>query len=76
MYNNFSNGYKKALVNSENRIKALGRKELQEHDVLLEIIKIAEGGIKDIFTLYGMSEKLILDILDKEEFKKSYNTTK
>ena len=76
MYNNFSNGYKKALVNSENRIKALGRKELQEHDVLLEIIKIAEGGIKDIFTLYGMSEKLILDILEKEEFKKSYNTTK
>ncbi len=72
MYNNFSNGYKKALINSENKIKSLGIKRLAEQDVLLEIINIAEWWIKDIFALYGISEKLILDILDKDEFRKEY----
>jgi ATP-dependent Clp protease ATP-binding subunit ClpC len=72
MYNNFSNGYKKALINSENKIKSLKIKKLQEQDVLLEIINIAEGWIKDIFALYGLNTKLLLDILDKEDFRKSY----
>jgi len=76
MYNNFSNGYKKALINSENKIKSLGIKKLQEQDVLLEIINIAEGGIKDIFALYGLNTKLLLDIFDKDEFRKNYTAEK
>ena len=76
MYNNFSNWYKKALINSENKIKSLGIKKLQEQDVLLEIINIAEGGIKDIFALYGLNTKLLLDIFDKDEFKKYYQIEK
>ncbi len=76
MYNNFSNGYKKALINSENKIKSLGIKKLQEQDVLLEIINIAEGGIKDIFALYGINTKLLLDIFEKDEFRKNYQITK
>jgi hypothetical protein len=38
-YNNFSNGYKKTLVNAENNAKEIGLKELGIEDVFLEIIK-------------------------------------
>ena len=68
MYNNFSNWYKKALINSENKIKSSWRKKLEEQDVVIEVLKTAEWWIKDIFTLYGINEKLLIDILDKEWF--------
>ena len=37
IYNNFSDGYKKVLINSEHHVKQLGYKELCEVDVFLEI---------------------------------------
>jgi len=42
MYNNFSDGYKKTLINAENKAKELGLKDLQSEDVFLEIVKTSE----------------------------------
>ncbi|MDD3302541.1 MAG: ATP-dependent Clp protease ATP-binding subunit [Candidatus Gracilibacteria bacterium] len=73
-YNNFSNGYKTVLINSESRIKDIGFKELMVEDVFLEIISSCENGIKEIFNLYGINEKLTLEILSKGLFnEKSEN---
>jgi hypothetical protein len=43
IYNNFSDGYKKTLINCENKIKEVGFKELLEYDVFIEILKDGKG---------------------------------
>ncbi|MDD3645863.1 MAG: ATP-dependent Clp protease ATP-binding subunit [Candidatus Gracilibacteria bacterium] len=68
VYNNFSNGYKKALINSENKIKEIGLKDLRIEDVFLELIKHINGVTKELFTIYGIDEKLVLEIINKGIF--------
>lgn len=70
IYNNFSDGYKKILINSETKAKELGLRDLQIEDVFLEIIKNSSGGIKEIFSLYGIDGKLTLEIINKGLFNK------
>jgi len=65
VYKNFSEKYKKVLIESENKIKEIGVKDLRAEDVFIEIIKTAENALKDLFNLYGINEKLILDIMEK-----------
>ena len=68
--NNFSDGYKKALVNSEARVKNIHFSELCQEDVFLEIVINATGTIKEIFNLYGINEKLIIELVGKGHFNK------
>lgn len=63
IYNNFSDGYKKVLVNSENLIKELWYKELTEIDIFLWILKEAKWGIKELFQIYGINDTLIEELL-------------
>ena len=70
VYSNFSDGYKKALINSENKTKDLGLKNLEVEDVFLEIIRNANGWVKEIFSLYGIDEKLTIEIINKGLFNK------
>jgi hypothetical protein len=42
-YNNFSDGYKKVLINSENKVKQLNFKYLSVEDVFLHIVQESEG---------------------------------
>lgn len=71
-YNNFSDWYKKALVNAENNIKNIWLKELWVEDVFVEIIRNSTGWIKEIFNLYWINEKLTLEIIDKGIFNEPY----
>ncbi|MCD5385219.1 ATP-dependent Clp protease ATP-binding subunit [Candidatus Gracilibacteria bacterium] len=75
-YNNFSDGYKKALVNAENNIKEIGLKDLGVEDIFIQIIKNSTGGIKEIFNLYGINEKLTLEIINKGIFNETYEKRK
>jgi len=70
IYNNFSDGYKKMLMNAESTAKELWLRDLQVEDVFLEIMKNSEGGIKEIFSLYGIDRKLTLEIINKWLFNK------
>ena len=70
IYNNFSNGYKKILIDSEKKAKELWLRDLQVEDVFLEIVKKTTGGIKEIFSLYGIDSKLVLEIINKGIFNK------
>ena len=76
IYNNFSDGYKKILIASENRAKEVGLRDLQVEDVFLEIIKNSSGGIKEIFSLYGIDSKLTLEIINKGLFNKKLEERK
>ena len=71
-YNNFSDWYKKALVNAENNIKEIWLKELWIEDIFMEIVKNGAGWIKEIFNLYWINEKLTLEILNKGIFNETY----
>lgn len=70
-YNNFSDGFKKVLIDAENNIKQVGLKELNIEDIFIEIITWSSGAIRDIFNLYGINEKLTLEILNKGLFNET-----
>ena len=71
VYNNFSDGYKKTLINAENKAREIGLKDLQPEDIFLELLENADGGILEILTLYGIDKKLTLGIVNKWLFNVS-----
>ena len=68
VYNNFSNWYKKALINAENKIKGIWLKDLRVEDIFLECLKELTWTTKEIFNLYWIDEKLTLEIINKGVF--------
>lgn len=76
IYNNFSNWYKKVLINTENKIKEIWLKDLRVEDVFLEVLNIWENWIKEIFNLYGINEKLALEIINKWIFNEKIDARK
>ncbi len=69
--NNFSDGYKKALVNSETRIKNINFSELSQEDTFLDVVMHSVGWIKEIFDLFGINEKLVIELVGKGVFNKT-----
>ncbi|MBB1564423.1 ATP-dependent Clp protease ATP-binding subunit [Candidatus Gracilibacteria bacterium] len=75
-YTNFSIGYKKILVTTEENIQSLGIKYLGVEDIFLSIVREAKGSIREIFNLYGINEKLTLEIINKAIFNESLDKRK
>jgi len=67
-YNNFSDWFKKTLINSENKIKEIWLKDLRIEDVFLESLENIEWTTKEVFNLYWIDKKLILEIINKGLF--------
>lgn len=65
VYNNFSDGYKKTLINAENKAREIGLKWLEPEDIFLELLENADGWILEVLTLYGIDKKLTLEIVNK-----------
>lgn len=76
IYNNFSDWYKKTLINCENKIKEIWFKELTELDILLEIVREGKWGLKELFNIYGINDKLIIELLGIEEIFGKISTRK
>lgn len=76
IYNNFSDLYKKVLINTENKVKELWYKELNEVDILLWIIWNSAWWIKEIFNIYGINENLIIELLNVKEIFPKQETRK
>lgn len=75
-YNNFSDWYKKALINAELIAKEWNIKELSVEDVFLEIIRNWNWWIKEIINLYGINEKLTIEIINKWIFNETIEKRK
>lgn len=75
-YNNFSDWYKKILINAENNTKNSWIKELTIEDVFIEIVKNSTWWIKEIFNLYWINEKLTIEIINKSIFNESIEKRK
>jgi len=67
-YNNFSDWFKKTLINAENKIKEIWLKDLRIEDVFLESLENIEWTTKEVFNLYWIDKKLILEIINKGLF--------
>jgi len=67
-YKNFSEGYKETLVNAENNIKKIGLKDLRIEDIFIETIRNLSWATKDIFDLYWIDSKIVLEIINKWVF--------
>ncbi|MBW7955070.1 ATP-dependent Clp protease ATP-binding subunit [Candidatus Gracilibacteria bacterium] len=67
IYNNFSDGYKRVLINTENKVKELGLKDLNEKDIFFEILKESKGALRELFDIFGLNEKLFLELEGVEE---------
>ena len=71
VYNNFSDWYKKTLINAENKARDIGLRDLQPEDIFLELLESASGGILEVLSLYGIDKKLTLEIINKGLFNTS-----
>jgi len=67
-YDNFSNWYKKTLINTENKIKEVWLKDLRIEDIFLESIKNTSASLTEVLNIYWIDEKLILEIINKGIF--------
>ena len=76
VYNNFSDGYKKTLINAENKAREIGFKDLRPEDIFLELIESCDGGILEVLTLYWIDKKLTLEIINKGLFNTSHSKRK
>ncbi len=66
-YKNFSEKYKETLINSEIKVKEIWIKDLRIEDVFLEIVATVSLATKDVFTLYWIDEKLVMEIINQWE---------
>ncbi len=67
-YNNFSDWFKKTLINAENKIKEIWLKDLRIEDVFLESLTNISWTTKEVFNLYWIDRKLVLEIINKGIF--------
>lgn len=68
MYNNFSDEYKKLMIDTEVTVKANGYREILPQDVFLEVVRIQNGPMHDLLSTYGIGEKLVLEVFAKMPF--------
>ncbi len=68
MFWNFTDDYKKILINAENVVKNNWYSQILTEDVFLEIIKNQVSIVYEIFMDYWINEKVVLDVLSQTEF--------
>ena len=68
MLNQFTDEYKNIMLAAENRAKQFGYSEILPEDVVVQIAHIREGNIYDLFSSFGLNDKIIIDILSRPPF--------
>jgi ATP-dependent Clp protease ATP-binding subunit ClpC len=76
MFNNFSDEYKKLMVDAENEVKTAGFAEILPEDVFFQVIRLKGGPISDLFTNYGVNEKIVAEVFSKKPFSEYRSTEK
>ncbi len=65
---NFTEDYKKLMVDTENTVKAANAPEILPEDVFLEIMKLQSGPMFELFASYGINEKITQEVFSKRPF--------
>jgi len=75
-YKNFSEWYKQTLINAENKVKEMWLKDLRIEDIFIELFDHIKWATKDVFDLYGINKKLIIELVSTWLFNDSPNKRK
>ncbi len=68
MLNQFTEEYKKVMLEAEQRVKQFSYKEIRPEDVIIQIARIKDGNIFDLFSSFGLNEKIVTDVLSRPPF--------
>jgi ATP-dependent Clp protease ATP-binding subunit ClpA len=68
MIDNFTDEYKKIMLETEIHTKQFGYKEILPEDVFLQVSAIHEGNMYDFFTSFGINHVIIQDVLTRPPF--------
>ncbi|MDD4530883.1 MAG: ATP-dependent Clp protease ATP-binding subunit [Candidatus Gracilibacteria bacterium] len=68
MLDNFTEEYKKIMLDAENLVKKNGFVEVVPQDIFFEITKIKAGPIYDILANFGINEKITLEVFTQKQF--------
>ncbi|MBP9779377.1 ATP-dependent Clp protease ATP-binding subunit [Candidatus Gracilibacteria bacterium] len=68
MLNQFTDEYKKIMLDAENRAKQFGYKEILPEDIVIQIAKIPQGNIYDLLSSFGISDEILIDVLSRPPF--------
>ncbi len=68
MLNQFNEEYKNVMLAAENRVRQFWHKEILPEDVLIQIASVKTGNIYDLFTSFGLSETIFIDVLSRPPF--------
>ncbi|MDP2103546.1 MAG: hypothetical protein Q8K26_01335, partial [Candidatus Gracilibacteria bacterium] len=71
MYANFTEEYKKLMIETENIIKKAGWSTILPEDVFLRILEIKTGPIYELFADCGVNTKIANEVLAKPPFNRS-----
>lgn len=68
MLNQFSEDYKRVMLQAENTVKQRWFQEILPEDVFLEIVKIQEGNVFDLFISFGVNDRIVVDVFSRPPF--------
>lgn len=71
MYANFTEEYKRLMIETENAVKASGWSEILPEDVFLRALEIKTGPIHELFADCGVNTKIANEVLAKPPFNRS-----
>lgn len=76
VYNNFSDWYKETLLKAEEKVKWIWFKDLKEEDILLEILNSPKWALEELFSVYWVNIKLVIEVLNTPNFNKELASRK
>lgn len=69
MLNQFTEEYRNIMLAAEQRAKQFGYREILPEDVLLQVTKVSNGNIFDLFGSFGINDSILIDLFSRPPFQ-------
>ena len=69
MLNQFTTQYRDIMLAAEGRAKQFGYREILPEDILIQISKVTEGNIYDLFGSFGINDAILIDLFSRPPFQ-------
>jgi ATP-dependent Clp protease ATP-binding subunit ClpA len=69
MLNQFTDEYRNVMLAAEQRAQQFGYREILPEDILIQIAKIQNGNISDLFGSFGINDSILLDLFSRPPFQ-------
>ncbi len=76
MFNNFTEEYKKLMIDAETDVKAAGYAEILPEDAFFQAIRMKDGPVAELFANYGINERIVAEVFAKKPFSEYRSGTR